>query len=528
MAFQVLALVAVTVYSASHPDLQVPPGGSLEIMAPVQSELTDESEFIEIFGYRVQIDEKTRFEKGEGKVVRRYPMNKGEWVDLLARVTDEGVLLADRIRRIKKRPLFVRIQQQGSDTFAFPEATNPTGIPLKALIENEAKGVVFRFQPSERLLIGGKIGQRLRIQDDRNLLNESDDDELGLRTDTQIDFLWQFLENGSFVLIEPQGFLDIRWLQDGSSQYDSRIRLARANVLLGLGDVVMAQLGRQDFVDERQWLYDEVLDGVRLSLTTKHFGGDIGWSTGREFADGLNETIGINNVNLELRWNFTKNHFISGWYVAREDTTDTNFNPRLAGLRWLNRPKTGFRHWVDVAAASGEVGGERIQGFGADMGVNFIAKKLPRPYGMIALAYGSGADGKSQDTAFRQSGLQGNSDKFGGISRYNYYGEVFKPELSNRMIASVGLGIKPIANFSIDAMWHGYRQVEITKDLGETRLKTKPNGDSADLGMELDIVFSARYQELTVDLLLGLFKPGAAFDREDPTHLGEFEIEFKF
>lgn len=520
--------MVATVYSATHPDLEVPLGGSLEIIAPVQSEMTEESEFVDVFGYRVRIDEQTRFEKGEGEIVRRYPMDNGEWVDLRARMTAEGVLLADRIRRIKKRPLFVRIQQQGSDTFAFPEATNPTGIPLKALIEDEAKGVAFRFHPAERLLIGGKIGQRLRLQDDRDLLNESNDNELGLRTDTQVDLLWQFLENGSFVLIEPQGSLDIRWQQDGSSEYDSRLRLARANVLLGLGDVVVVQLGRQDFVDDRQWFYDEVLDGVRLLITTKRFVGEIGWSTGRELADGLNKTIGFQNVNLELRWRFTKNHFISGWFVEREDSIDANFNPRLAGLRWVNRPKTGFRHWVDVAAASGEVGGETIQGFGADIGVNYVAKKLPRPYGVMALAYGSGAEGKSQDTAFRQSGLQGNSDKFGGISRYNYYGEVFEPELSNRAIASVGLGIKPNANFSIDAMWHGYRQVEITKDLGETRLKTKPNGDSADLGMELDIVFSARYQELTVDLLLGLFKPGAAFDREDTTHLGEFEVEFKF
>lgn len=528
LTFVLLGISSIA-QSNVHTDLEVPPGGLLEITAPAAIDASLDSKWLEVFGFRVLLDERTQFEKKDGSASRPYPIGAGQWLDLRARMVPEGVLVVERVRKIGPRPLFVRIQQQGSDTFVFPQARNPTATPLKTLLEDDSKGVSFRFNPASDVLLGGKIGQRVRLQDDRDLLPESGDGELAMRIETQLDVLWKLHDNGSFVLIEPQAALDIRW-QDGSdAKYSGRGRLARGHALIALGDFAAVHIGRQDYEDSRQWIYDEVLDGVRIAVAAKRFEFEIGWSTGRTWADAQNETQDLTIMNLDLRLVIRKHHYIGAWWLARDDASVQNFSPSLIGLRWQNKPKTGLRHWVDVAVAGGEAGAEQIDGFGADMGLNFVAKHSPRPYGVIAFAYGSGVEhSKSQNAGFRQTGLQGNSDKFGGVSRYDYYGEAFAPELSNRMIASAGVGVRPTANFSIDAMFHRYQQVERSKDLGQTRLRAKPNGESVDLGVGVDLVLSARYRDLIVDLIVARFMPGKAFDRNERTQLAELEVEFKF
>lgn len=527
----VFVLLGITppAQSGIHADLDVPAGGMLEITAPAANDASLDSRWLEVFGYKLLLDDRTQFEKSDGSASRPYPIGEGQWLDLRARMVPEGVLVVERVRKIGRRPLFVRIQQQQSDTFAFPQARNPTAVPLKALIEDDSKGVSFRFNPAADVLLGGKIGQRVRVQDDRDLRLENGDGELAMRFESQLDVLWKLHENGSFLLLEPQAALDIRWRDRSDAEYTGRGRLSRGHALIALGDFVALHIGRQDFEDARQWIYDEVLDGVRVAAAVKRFEFEIGWSTGRRWADAQNETQDLTIVNLDLRLAIRKNHYIGAWWVARDDESAEKFTPSLIGLRWQNKPKAGLRHWVDIAVAGGHAGAEQIDGFGVDLGLNFIAKGSVRPYGVVALAYGSGVEqSKSQNAAFRQTGLQGNSDKFGGISRYNYYGEAFAPELSNRVIASIGAGVRPTANFSIDAMFHRYQQVELSEDLGETRLRAKPNGESVDLGVGIDVVFSARHRDLVVDLIVARFIPGDAFDRNETTRLAELEVEFKF
>ena len=132
----------------------------------------------------------------------------------------------------------------------------------------------------------------------------------------------------------------------------------------------------------------------------------------------------------------------------------------------------------------------------------------------VAYAYGTG-DGNPNDnvdTSFRQSGFQGNSDKFNGVARFKYYGEVLDPKLSNLMIFTGGVGVRPGEKTSLDLVYHYYLQDHASPKISGSDLSTNPAGLSKEVGSEVDLV--AGYQEiaaLQTKLVLGYFLPGRAF-----------------
>ena len=68
------------------------------------------------------------------------------------------------------------------------------------------------------------------------------------------------------------------------------------------------------------------------------------------------------------------------------------------------------------------------------------------------------------DHAFRQTGIQDNNDKFGGVTSFKYYGELLEPELSNLHILTAGIGRRFGRRMSLDLIYHNYRQDEALYD----------------------------------------------------------------
>src|SRR5205823_14938621 len=65
-----------------------------------------------------------------------------------------------------------------------------------------------------------------------------------------------------------------------------------------------------------------------------------------------------------------------------------------------------------------------------------------RPAFTLGDAFGSGDSNArhGEDTAFRQTGLHRNNDRFLGVDRFHYYGELARPELSNLHIVTASVG----------------------------------------------------------------------------------------
>ena len=123
--------------------------------------------------------------------------------------------------------------------------------------------------------------------------------------------------------------------------------------------------------------------------------------------------------------------------------------------------KPRIKYWLDAAFVRGNVESRKIRGFGLDTGITLIARKFKqRPFLTFAYGFGSG-DKDTQDGIdrnFRQTGLQNNSGRFGGVVNFEYYGVLLQPELSNMHILTAGIGFRPFERASVEFVYHRYLQ----------------------------------------------------------------------
>jgi alginate production protein len=324
----------------------------------------------------------------------------------------------------------------------------------------------------------------------------------------------------------------------------TRLELKEAYVTFReLTDGLAVKVGRQTFDDEREWLYDEELDAVRLFYGVGHWGLEA--SVSRESlvtSDLLNnvDEDRINNYFLLGRW-FPEDDddvIVEGYAFLRDDRDPEGERPLWLGLRSFGEATNQILYWGELAYVAGE--GERddgtgerpdISGFGLDLGATYVLDAPLEPSFTLGFAYGSGDDDDDgEDNNFRQTGLQENSASFNGIAGFEYYGTVFQPELSNLSIVTAGAGIKPTDRSSIDLVFHQYWQNEPVDEIRDSDLEEDPTGDSRDLGSAIDLV--AGYEPLSnlaFEAIVGYFRPGDAFDEEaDGAYFVGFETIFGF
>lgn len=197
-----------------------------------------------------------------------------------------------------------------------------------------------------------------------------------------------------------------------------------------------------------------------------------------------------------------------------------------------------FEYWLDAAGLVGKerytdysgptgrrsvqaVDKHRVSGFGVDFGGTWQFDAPGRPYVAVGYAVGTGDSNMDEttDSGFRQTGIQGNSDKLHGVVSFDYYGELIDPELSNLEIVTVGLGVGFLQDSSIDFMYHRYRQVEPAPFLHDVEFKRDPLGVSRDIGQEWDVIVGIEdWQPVEFKLVGSIFRPGKAF-RPDTSKL---------
>jgi len=216
--------------------------------------------------------------------------------------------------------------------------------------------------------------------------------------------------------------------------------------------------------------------------------------------------------------------------MQRKSVENSGFRLRIFGLRYYHWPRRGFRHWLELAKSEGQNRSGNGSGYAVDTGMSYIFRTVGKPTITGGIAYASGdKNSDDQSGAFHQTGLQKNNARLGGVTSFRYYGEVMDPELSNRVITTLGIDIRPIRNLSLDVVFHTYRQDQASTDLGDTRIKSSPDGKSKDLGKELDLIVGYRLKSwANMELVLGQFNPGNAFKHQDSARLAQFQVRMSF
>ena len=310
------------------------------------------------------------------------------------------------------------------------------------------------------------------------------------------------------------------------------------------------RLGRQQFFEPRRWIFDKSLDGFRFFLDPHPFHLNLSIASplapvpddvSMTFND-IFQTRHRLNVLFDSTYALTPASTLGAYVLYRHDGSVIDESPVWIGLRAYGREKfkwgkanilrPKFQYWLDAAFVGGTVRHNRIRGFGLDVGASYILYKVPfAPYIAVGYAFGTGDRDTSDGTdhGFRQSGLQGNTGKFGGVVNFDYYGILVDPELSNLHIVTTGIGIRPLPKTSIDVVYHHYQQHQASNQIRAYDLSARPTGRSTNLGDELDLILGYRViRNLRVRWRNGFFFPGSAFIQDDYAFESRLDFLFTF
>ena len=303
------------------------------------------------------------------------------------------------------------------------------------------------------------------------------------------------------------------------------------------------RLGRQRYVDDREWLYDDDLDAARL-----FFGNEMTWVEISAIYEGFLPRDIWNDDALDSkrdRANYymayvkhkpISNLDVSAYVLKRQDK---EFNSRTGDFPlFLGIHSDGkffdkrLRYWLEFAHVRGKDFDEKIRGYGFDLGTRYVFDLPLEPRVTIGYAFGSGdgdlGDGTAHD--FRQTGHQGNQASFGGVTGFEYYGVLLDPELSNLHIPTLAVGFNPTPDSSLDVVYHHYRQVEAADFLFDSGIDVDPIGIEKDIGNEIDVVAGYEVDDsLELEAIFGYFMPGDAFgsDADDALYFQLF-VDYEF
>jgi hypothetical protein len=429
------------------------------------------------------------------------------------------------------------------------------------------------------LTVGGEFEVRTRYRANPRLEPDRDSDEVTIRPGVELELFYEVSPSVAAFVEGKLSYDADLYQQDGAKERDWEVK--RGETWLHLADIrdsgFSLQLGRQNFKDKREWWWDEDLDAIRgfyewgdfdAELALTHELGPDDFSAGRTNPEVRQVLFLLGRTS----WHWDDRNRLDLFFAHRNDFSETHDvgdvvdvdreDERDAELTWVGlrargrqkfRPLGAFYYWTDVAFVFGEEteldfdelpGGrysevdsvsefDDVRGWGLDLGVTWVPADIPLPRITLGYAYGSG-DGSptsGSDGSFRQTGLQDNNAKFRGVNRFRYYGELFRPELSNMHIVTGSVGIRWLESSSIELMYHLYRQDEASASLRNSRLKATPGGGSRQLGQEIDLVIGLEeWRRLEIEIIGSVFLAGSAFGPDDGevAGLGILKIDYNF
>jgi len=415
------------------------------------------------------------------------------------------------------------------------------------------------------LTIGGEYEISPIYRKDFALDDAEDDDLFRLDQEIQLEMFYS-LHPRVFMFVEAKLFWEKELFKEGGGA-ESEAGLDRGETWLYLdrmwGSPFALQVGRQNFNDDREWWWDEDLDAVRLHYDSFRFHGEVavaqelGNDSTRfhkpddEFDIFDPEKKDVFRLISHAIWQYQPRQIAEGFLLGqfdhsstespgqlvetlREDSVDGDLWWAGARLRGKLKDLPGGRvdYWGDLALVWGEedlidfneLGGGVSQavdrqrndvfGWGLDIGASWTLPARFSPTVTFGYAFGSGDSdlGDGDDGNFRQTGLNDNNDRFRGVDRFRYYGELLRPELSNLHIFTLSLGVPFMTNSSVELVFHDYRQVTATDFLRDSRLDADPLGEDTHIGNELDLVIGLEeWEHWELEWVGAVFRSGDAF-----------------
>lgn len=284
------------------------------------------------------------------------------------------------------------------------------------------------------------------------------------------------------------------------------------------------QAGRMDFDDRREWLYDQNLDGVRIYWTVGGWVAELSATTTLSKGKPRDE-----NTNNFIAYVTDLDRRFAAYIIYRDTDFLINEEYMHVGVRAFGDWPPEHESWLEVSHVSGSRGSTDVGGWGLDIGTTRALGE--RWYITAGWAFGQGdkntQDGK--DSTFRQTGLQDNNGKFGGVTSFRYYGELIDPELANMHVGTLGIGYLFTKRGSIDLVGHYYMQDKAVRRILDSDIDQKPNGIDRELGWEVDAVIGWRpVQAWDFEFVLGWFKPGKAFSRQDDAWVTKLQLRYRY
>lgn len=407
--------------------------------------------------------------------------------------------------------------------------------------EKRQQWVQFRFDKdhhvstniTKNLSFGAKIELSTERFDNLGLNDEENEHEEETELEARFGMLY---DAGGAV----RSYLEFRISAEhqskgGSHSTEQKVLVNEAYVsLFGQNRNQALSFGRWSVSDEREWLFDEELDGIHYFWRNEKVAFELMYAREQLFQKdllGKHDDNEPDQLYARAFANFPGKNVgsVYGLFQKGQETDD-------ADLLWFGASLNGsldgdIDYWVDFAHVRGTEKERNVRGYGLDLGfVKEFSQLASNPRLIAGLAFGSGDDGEGRDSAFRQTGIQGNSAKFGGRTSYKYYGEVFDPELSNLAVLTIGTGFEIFRKSSIDIVYHSFVQHRASKKIRDSNLDRKPSGRSRFLGQEIDVILGIReFDTVDLDIYGGVFFPGAAFapSRDPVVRLG-FELSSEF
>lgn len=417
------------------------------------------------------------------------------------------------------------------------------------------------------LTIGGEFEIRPEVR--RNLGLRSDDEDELLRVDQKFE-IEAFYDAGRNVYLFAETKLKRQNDFEKGAEDSSVATIERGEMWAFLHFPTSGfgvQIGRQAFKDKREWWWDADLDAVRLRYDRGKWRAELSLAqelAGTSSQDPLDpEDEKVLRVIGNTEWRWADRQVLEFFWLHQSDQSGVvgegvSVRPQDedetdANLDWLGVRSRGtfkldnlgrFYYWGDLAWVNGEediidydetVGGQRVfddrerfsvSGMAFDIGATWRWETTVLGEINITASYAAGAGDKdltdNKDDAFRQTGLQDNNAKFRGVDRFRYYGELFRPELSNMQIVTVSIGRTMMSGSSIELLFHDYRQMHAAPSIRDSQLDLQPLGVNRDLGTELDLVIGLEeWVHWELEIVAAAFRAGPAFgDAENETSFG--------
>lgn len=438
------------------------------------------------------------------------------------------------------------------------------------------------------------IKSRFVGEENLDLGTRSDDFETAAVLDGKLGLYLYPTENIT-TFIEGRGLLSDGSASSNSVDDDDSMDLSFAEMRQAwiqferlFGTPTSIKAGRQRFYEQRGLWWNRDLDAIKLSFNTTMTKGFMAVGENQD-----NYRIGDDNdfdrdeedrlrVLGELSHEHTQNHFLEARFLYEDDHSGTgtigqlvpsddrdrqDFELIWAGVRAKGRAQpTGlaqFGYRADLMGVAGEetnistnagpsagfrsistINDRDVLGWAFDGSIDVLFNTILDPTLTLGYAFGSGDDGRGDNNAFRQTGLEGNTSNFpegrttGSIRNY---GEVLRPELSNIHIASAGLNF-PLFNASdVNLNYFSYWLDDNTTGLLSSDISAPLNGQDTYVGQALDFmaninigeelqVTSPVFKNTALRLRAGSFQAGDAYGVEDGEYAyrGSTELRVKF